>query len=302
MPAARQGFLDQRLRVRPAANGANSLSDFADPLWVLLGGAGLVLLIACANLGNLLLARTTARVREVAVRLALGAGRGRLVRQLLTESLCLAVAGGICGLGLAFALRQALIRLLVDPIVLPATLDGRVLLFVFVLTLVVGLMLGLLPALRITKTPVAHRAARSGARHRRVRRVAADRRAWWWSASSPCRCRCSSAPACWRARSSTCSASTSGYPKDGLLTVRVDAQAAGYEPARQAQAFEDAAGARPRRARRARRHVLEQRAVRRLGQRRPDHASRATRRRAMAIAARATTPSAPATSRRSACR
>ena len=224
--------------MRPAANGATSLSDFADPLWVLLGGAGLVLLIACANLGNLLLARTTARVREVAVRLALGAGRGRLVRQLLTESLCLAVAGGICGLGLAFALRQALIRLLVDPIVLPATLDRRVLLFVFVLTLVVGLMLGLLPALRITKTPVATglrdqgRGIAGSAAWLRIGRLVVVGQL---ALSLPLL-----VGAGLLARTLVnLQRAELGYAKDGLLTVSVDAQAAGYEPARQAQAFED---------------------------------------------------------------
>src|SRR5262245_12640755 len=150
--AHRKRFLNQHLVLRPAATGASSLrDDFAQPLQVLLGAAALVLLIACSNLGNLLLARTTARNREMAVRLALGASRGRLTRQLLTESLCLAMLGGVSGLATGFVLRAGLLRLVSDnAIAMPAALDLRVLAFVLGLTLVCGLFLGLLPAMRVT--------------------------------------------------------------------------------------------------------------------------------------------------------
>jgi predicted permease len=153
--ATRRRMLDQRLVARPAAGGASALSEFADPLLVLLGASALVLLIACANLGNLLLARTTARQREVAVRLALGAGRARLVRQLLTESLCLAAAGGAAGFVASLALREALLRLLPDAVALPVAVDWRVSAFVVVVTMLAGLALGVLPALRVTRTPMA---------------------------------------------------------------------------------------------------------------------------------------------------
>jgi predicted permease len=140
---------NQRLKLRPAAGGASQIrGEFAEPLTLLLGASGLVLLIACANLGNLLLVRTTARMREMSVRLALGAGRGRLIRQLLTESMVVACLGGIAGLGAAWILRAGLLRLVSDTIYLQVTPDVRILGFAFALTLVAGLILGLLPALR----------------------------------------------------------------------------------------------------------------------------------------------------------
>jgi predicted permease len=145
------GFLDQRIQVRPGATGASELRDgFAEPLRMLLGAAAVVLLIACANLGNLMLARTTARSREMSVRLALGASRGRLIRQLLTESLCVACAGGVAGLFAAAVMRGGLLLLAPRDTVLPAAVDGRVLAFAFFVTLAAGLVLGLLPALRAT--------------------------------------------------------------------------------------------------------------------------------------------------------
>jgi predicted permease len=235
---ARRGFLNQTLTARPGAAGASAVTDFANPLLVLLGGAGLVLLIACANLGNLLLSRTTARAREVAVRLALGAGRGRLVRQLLTESLCLAVAGGMCGLGLAIVLRHALLQLLVDPIALPTAFGGRVLLFVFVLTVVVGLLLGLLPALRVTKTAVVAGLREQG-------RGIAGSAAWLRVGRAVVVGQLAlSLPllvgAGLLARTLINLQQVDlGYSTRDLLTVRVDAQSAGYDPPRQAQALED---------------------------------------------------------------
>jgi predicted permease len=140
----------QWLKLRPAARGASEIrGQFAEPLTLLLLASGLVLLIACANLGNLLLTRTMSRMREMSVRLALGAGRGRIVRQLLIESMVVALLGGIAGLGAAWILRAVLLRLVSDTIHLTGTPDARVLGFAFALTLLAGLILGLLPALRM---------------------------------------------------------------------------------------------------------------------------------------------------------
>lgn len=136
-------------------------------LLVLAGAVGLVLLVACVNVANLLLARSTSRQRELGVRTALGAGRGRLIVQMLTESLLLALAGGAAGLALAFAFHRGLIALVADRIPVPrldqVALDQPVLWFTLALALGTGLVFGLVPALLASRT--AADGLREGGRH-----------------------------------------------------------------------------------------------------------------------------------------
>jgi putative ABC transport system permease protein len=128
-------------------------------LYVLMAAVAMVLLIACANLANLTLARGLAREREAAIRAALGAGRRRLLRQFLTESLLLSTLGGALGIGAAFfgiaAIKSALPPFWLNPEAVPA-LDGRVLLFSLVLVLATGLAFGLVPALRASRPDLSH--------------------------------------------------------------------------------------------------------------------------------------------------
>jgi putative ABC transport system permease protein len=152
-------YLEYKLGAFSASTGFSELrQDSETSLWLLLGISGLVLLIACANLANLMLARTSARERQITIRRALGASRWRMVRELLSESLLLAVAGSICGLFLAFAISRMLVAFIStqqNQIFLDLGMDWRVLAFTTALAALTTVSFGLAPAMRSTRAEPA---------------------------------------------------------------------------------------------------------------------------------------------------
>ena len=165
----RKEYLSERLKVRSAARGASALQgDFGEPLKFLMALVGLVLLIACANVANLLLARGAARQKEFVLRLAMGADRFRLVRQLLTESLTLAIAGAGIGILLALWADFLLLRMVGGVANGPSAVqlnlhpDARVLAFTALVTLLTGVLFGLFPSLHTTRLDLSSRMKSSG--------------------------------------------------------------------------------------------------------------------------------------------
>jgi len=158
-PEDEKAYLAFRFAAFPAATGVSDVrSSYETPLWLLLATAALVLLIACANLANLMLARATAREREVAVRLALGASRGRIVRQMAAESALIAIAGGAAGGVLAQWLSGVLVASLTterDRVFVAVAHDWRVFAFVALAASVACLIVGVVPAIRATRLNAA---------------------------------------------------------------------------------------------------------------------------------------------------
>jgi putative ABC transport system permease protein len=153
--ASAQKYLEMRLRALPAARGVSSVREqYETSLWVLLVFAGLVLLITCANLANLMLARASAREGEIALRLGLGASRGRVIVQLLTESVILASLGAGLGLALAQTIGRTLVAFVHradSDLVLNVDTDWRVIAFTASLAALTCMLLGLVPAVSATR-------------------------------------------------------------------------------------------------------------------------------------------------------
>ena len=157
----------------PGSDGLSKLQQqFSEPLLALMALVTLLLLITCANVANLLLARAMARQKEIALRLAIGASRRRIIRQVLTESTIVALAGGVLGIAVAFDCTRLLVKILPATQSLRPQLDWRVLLFCFATSILVGILFGLVPAWQTTQSEINATIKNDATRKNRAHRLA----------------------------------------------------------------------------------------------------------------------------------
>ena len=240
----RRVLLDQRLQVRPGARGASpTRREFSQSLTALLAAVGVLLLIACANLANLLLARGTARRPEIAVRLSLGASRGRVVRQLVTESLALAAMGAAAAIVVASLLHDALVRMIAesdDRFRVTFALDPLVLLFLVAATVLATLVFGVLPAWQVTRGDIASSLKAQG---RGAGGASGQLGPGRWLVAAQLAL---SLPLLFGAGLLARTAynvqhADLGFPAERLLLVRIDLREGAYEPVRRATVIRDLA-------------------------------------------------------------
>ena len=237
-PDDRTAIQQRRIHLTDASAGISSLREGASkPLFALLAMVAVLLAIACGNVAGLLLSRSAGREREIAIRLSIGAGRARLVRQLLAESLLLAIAGGVLGITFAVWARDGLLALMVNvgsstsPIDLNTTIDWRVLAFAFAVSAITGLACGILPAVRGSRVAVAEslKQASRGSVGSEGRRGLLVGKAL--VAAQMAFCLLLLVVAGLFARSlQTLTQTDVGFDRDRVLTARVDVRGAGYSP------------------------------------------------------------------------
>lgn len=228
----------RRIVLSDASAGISSLRDGASkPLFALLAMVGVLLAIACGNVAGLLLSRAAGREREIAIRLSIGAGRGRLVRQLLAESLLLALTGGLLGITFAVWARDGLLALMVNvgsnatPIDLNTSIDWRVLGFSLGVSALTGLACGILPAVRGSRVAVAEslKQASRGAVGPEGRRGLLVGKALVTAQMAFCLLLLVVAGLFARSLQ-TLTQTDVGFDRDRILTARVDVRGAGYTP------------------------------------------------------------------------